>query len=38
MDPYMAIKPMDIEIVNDKTSHVNNIITNWLYLIHYNYL
>jgi hypothetical protein len=29
MDTYMAIKPVDIEIVNDnKTSHINNIITN----------
>jgi hypothetical protein len=29
MDPYMARKPVDIEIVNvKKTSHVNNIITN----------
>jgi hypothetical protein len=29
MDPYTARKPVDIEIVNDnKTSHVNNIITN----------
>jgi hypothetical protein len=30
MDPYMARKPVDIEIVNDdKTSHINNIITNY---------
>jgi hypothetical protein len=29
MDPYMAGKPVDIEIVNDnKTSHINYIITN----------
>jgi hypothetical protein len=29
MDPYMAREPVDIEIVNNnKTSHVNKLITN----------
>jgi hypothetical protein len=29
MNPYMAINPVDIEMVNDnRTNHANNIITN----------